>query len=78
MRPKVLVWLGLSKEPANFEFPYPVDYGIDSYEYFYAIEFHVIFCSALVIAAVLAADAMFIYFVQHVCSLFATIRFEIN
>lgn len=74
MRPKAMAWLGLSNEAANFEFPYPVDYAVDSDKYFFIIEFHIMICSALIITAVLAVDAMFIHFVQHVCSLFATIR----
>lgn len=77
MRPKVMTWLGLSQGPADFDFPYPVNYGVDHDKYFYAIETHISFCSTLVITTIIAADTLFIVLVQHICGIFKIIRFDI-
>ncbi|KAG8037027.1 hypothetical protein G9C98_004349 [Cotesia typhae] len=78
VRPKVMSWLGLSKGPADFAFPYPVNYGVDQDKYFYIIEAHISFCSALVITLIIAADTFFIVFIQHVCGIFTVISHRLK
>ncbi|XP_008549293.1 odorant receptor 13a-like [Microplitis demolitor] len=78
MRPKVMTWLGLSQGPADFDFPYPVNYGVDHDKYFYAIETHISFCSTLVITTIIAADTLFIVLVQHICGIFKIISYRLE
>nr|QNL15010.1 olfactory receptor 66 [Aulacocentrum confusum] len=78
LRPNIMVWLGFNEGPVDFVFPYHVDYFIDSDKYFYAIEFHIISCSTVVVTVLVAVDTLLIIFVQHACSLFSSISYRLE
>ncbi|XP_034938375.1 uncharacterized protein [Chelonus insularis] len=73
MRPKVLVWLGLSNADADYQLPFPTNYWVDTDQYFFYIAAHVYLGTVFVITAVVGPDVLFFMFVQHVCGLFAVV-----
>lgn len=52
---------------------YPGYYFVDTREYFFKIFWHSIVSWEILIAGVLAHDCMFVTYVEHVCSMFATV-----
>ncbi|XP_034938376.1 uncharacterized protein [Chelonus insularis] len=73
MRDKLMVLLGLSDGPAEWAFPYFVDYWIDEQKYFFWIELHMSIGSAFTITAIAGPDLIFLVFMQHTCGMFAVI-----
>ncbi|KAL0127082.1 hypothetical protein PUN28_005416 [Cardiocondyla obscurior] len=55
---------------------YPAYYFVDENEYFYYIIFHMIICAIMCLTALIAHDIMFFTYVEHICGLFAVVRYK--
>ncbi|KAG5346840.1 OR33A protein, partial [Acromyrmex charruanus] len=55
--------------------PYPAYYFVDENRYFYYIFLHMIICSTICLTGLIAHDCMFFTYIEHICGLFAIVRF---
>ncbi|XP_011686087.1 PREDICTED: odorant receptor 13a-like isoform X2 [Wasmannia auropunctata] len=56
--------------------PYPGYYFVDTREYFFKIFWHSVVAWEIIMAGIVAHDCMLLTYIEHVCSLFATVGFR--
>ncbi|XP_011686415.1 PREDICTED: odorant receptor 13a-like [Wasmannia auropunctata] len=56
--------------------PYPAYYFVDENQYFYYIFLHMIICATVVLTGLVAHDCMFFTYIEHICGLFAIVRYR--
>ena len=71
--PKIIVAIGLANISAPAQFPFPVDFYVDSEEYFVYISTYIAIAVFFLITIIISVDTMFVVFVQHACGIFAAI-----
>ncbi|KYN37731.1 Odorant receptor Or2, partial [Trachymyrmex septentrionalis] len=55
--------------------PYPAYYFVDENRYFHYIFLHMMICSTICLTGLIAHDCMFFTYIEHICGLFAIVRF---
>ncbi|XP_011869957.1 PREDICTED: uncharacterized protein LOC105563189 [Vollenhovia emeryi] len=56
--------------------PYPAYYFVDDNQYFYYIFLHMIICATICLTGLIAHDCMFFTYIEHICGLFAVVRYR--
>jgi len=57
--------------------PYPAYYFVDENRYFYYIFFHMIIGATVCLTGLIAHDCMFFTYIEHICGLFAIVRYDL-
>ncbi|KYQ51049.1 hypothetical protein ALC60_09846, partial [Trachymyrmex zeteki] len=56
--------------------PYPAYYFVDENRYFHYIFLHMMICSTICLTGLVAHDCMFFTYIEHICGLFAIVRYR--
>ncbi|KAK2583657.1 hypothetical protein KPH14_009592 [Odynerus spinipes] len=78
LSPVVLNILSPLNESRRMELLFCTEYFVNETEYFYEILFYDYFIAILTVAVVIAADTMYIVYVEHACGIFAIVSYRLK
>ncbi|XP_051172965.1 uncharacterized protein LOC127289208 [Leptopilina boulardi] len=65
-------------ETRQKKLPFPLDYFVDSNEYFYWIEFHIFITATVEMCVLIGSESIFAVFTEHACGLFRIIGYRLK